>query len=81
MAKSDWAGCDHRTSEVIVTNQPEKYDKSRSHRSCWVCARPECVLDAMAWVSRGTGEKPWWRVGTTGPWNDSTPTFDAAVPQ
>jgi hypothetical protein len=26
----------------------------------------------MGWVVRGTGEKPWWRVGVDGDWNDHT---------
>jgi hypothetical protein len=41
-----------------------------------VCSKPECVLDAMAWVQRGTGEKPWWRVGTTGEWSDALYTAE-----
>jgi hypothetical protein len=70
MKRDDWTACDHHASAVIVTNQPGAYVSTRSHRSTWVCDRPECVLDAMAWVRRGTGEKPWWREGTTGTWSD-----------
>lgn len=70
MTKPDNPRCERNSLDVIVTNQPEAFDKTRSHRSTWVCSKPECVLDAMAWVTRGTGEKAWWRVGTTGDWSD-----------
>lgn len=69
-AKRDDPRCNHKRSEVIVTNQPDKFDSTRSHRSVWVCADPACVIDAMAWVTRGTREKPWWRVGIDGEWKD-----------
>lgn len=50
--------CDHMPGFVhMVTNQPQEvYDKSRGLRSVWVCGERACVLDAMAWVERGTGE-------------------------
>lgn len=71
MARNDDPRCDHGDRmQVIVTNQPHEYDKSRSHASTWVCARPECVWDAMGWVMRFTGEKPWWRIGVDGEWTD-----------
>ncbi len=76
MKRDDWAACDHNNSEVMVTNQPDAYDSTRSHRSVWVCGRPECVLDAMAWVRRGTGEKPWWRVGVAGDWHSGMYEFE-----
>lgn len=71
MSKRDDPRCNHRRSEVIVTNQPRAYDKSRSHASVWVCADAGCVLDAMGWVARFTKEKPWWRVGVDGEWSDA----------
>ncbi|BDZ52399.1 hypothetical protein GCM10025867_46400 (plasmid) [Frondihabitans sucicola] len=49
--------CKHRDSQRRVTNQPGDYNPNRPHRSTWVCARRACVLDAMAWVERGTAEK------------------------
>lgn len=62
--------CKHKSLDVIVTNQPEHYDNTCSHRSTWVCARQECVWEAAAWVMRGTGETPWWRIGVDGSWSD-----------
>lgn len=72
--KYDDPACERNSLDVIVTNQPEEYDNARAHRSTWVCSDPACVMDAMAWVTRGTGEKAWWRVGTTGDWRDDVPT-------
>jgi hypothetical protein len=59
--------CNHGTLDVIVTNQPE-HDPIGALRSVWVCAALPCVLDAMAWVARGTGTAASWRIGTTGEW-------------
>lgn len=74
MTNRDDTSCNHGHGyaglDVIVTNQPDEYDSSRPHRSVWVCKSRECVLDAMAWVLRGTGEKPWWREGTAGAFHD-----------
>lgn len=47
--------CNHgRTG--IVTNQPDGYDRNRSHASTQVCGRPKCRAIALAWVRRQTGE-------------------------
>ena len=73
MSKRDEAKCDHRRSEVLVTNQPHGYDNTRSHASVWVCADPGCVLDAMGWVTRFTKETAWWRVGVDGEWRQTVP--------
>lgn len=73
MTKRDDVRCEHNRLEVIVTNQPMAYDGSRPHRSTWVCSSIACVVDAMAWVRRGTDEKPWWRVGVDGEWKDVMP--------
>ena len=70
MSMRDEPRCNHHRSEVIVTNQPHEYDKTRAHASVWVCAKAGCVLDAMGWVARFTEERPWWRVGVDGEWND-----------
>ena len=72
MSKQDEAKCNHPDRmQVIVTNQPDAYDKTRSHASTWVCADPACVVDAMGWVMRFTGEKAWWRIGVDGVWRES----------
>lgn len=72
MAKNDDPKCNHPDRmQVIVTNQPDAYDKTRPHASTWVCADPPCVVDAMAWVMRFTGEKAWWRIGVDGEWHES----------
>lgn len=48
--REDGAKCDHQRSEVMVTNQPERFGSTRPHASVWVCAEPGCVVDAMGWV-------------------------------
>lgn len=70
MTKDTEPRCNHSRSEVIVTNQPQAYDRSRPHMSTWVCGRAACVMDAMACVIRFTDEKPWWRIGVDGEWSD-----------
>jgi|GEM_PF-4894383 hypothetical protein len=72
--KEDDPRCERPSLDVIVTNQPGDYDRTRSHRSAWVCSDVACVIDAMAWVTRGTGEPAWWRVGTEGEWSSQMPT-------
>ena len=56
--KRDEPRCNHTPGFIhMVTNQPQEvFDKSRGIRSVWVCGQRACVLDAMAWVERGTGE-------------------------
>lgn len=41
-----------------VTNLAEGVELTidMGHRSAWVCEKRACILDAMAWVERGTGE-------------------------
>lgn len=76
MNRRDEPNCDHVQAVVLVTNQPEHYDSFRSHRAVWVCGRRSCVLDALAWVERGTGERAHWRVGPTtngNAWRFDTP--------
>lgn len=73
MAKRDGPRCNHKCSEVIVTNQPGKYDNTRAYASVWVCSDPGCVIDAMAWVGRFTKEKAWRRTGVDGEWDDTKP--------
>lgn len=74
--RPDEPRCERASLDVIVTNQPEKYDSTRSHRAAWVCSDVACVIDAMAWVTRGTNEPAWWRVGVEGPWLDELPTAE-----
>lgn len=56
--------CDHGNEgdSVVVTNwsQADAFDSSRSHASARVCGQRACVLDAMAWVERSTGEHAVW---------------------
>ena len=54
----DDPACDHLEMQRRVTNLPDGEDfRSRpAHRSVWVCDSRPCVLDAMAWVERGTGD-------------------------
>ncbi|MFF2053788.1 hypothetical protein ACFVU2_19445 [Leifsonia sp. NPDC058194] len=56
--------CDHDRSsgDVIVTNasQANGYDKTRPIASTRVCPTRTCILDALAWVERTTGEHGVW---------------------
>lgn len=74
--KEDDPRCERSSLDVIVTNQPGDYDRTRSHRSAWVCSDVACVIDAMAWVTRGTNETGWWRVGVKGEWHNELPTAE-----
>lgn len=58
----DSTRCDHEGRSVRVTNASQKgdYDRSLPHASTWVCTERACVLDAMAWVERATGEHAVW---------------------
>ncbi|MDF2046212.1 hypothetical protein P2P98_08580 [Microbacterium sp. Kw_RZR3] len=74
--KEDNPRCERPSLDVIVTNQPGEYDRSRSHASAWVCSDVACVIDAMAWVTRYTKEPAWWRVGINGEWHNELPTAE-----
>lgn len=54
--------CDHdETSHRIVNeSQTGDYDKDKPMRMARVCHRRACILDALAWVERGTGEPAAW---------------------
>lgn len=54
---SDDPRCKHRESSRRVTSLPDevKWEPGMPMRSVWVCEDRACVLDAMAWVERGTG--------------------------
>ena len=74
-AKRDDARCDHGRMDVRVSNIPdtEGWKPGRALRSVWVCDARACVLDAMAWVERGTGERAIAYAGVAGSpeWSDS----------
>ncbi|AYN57679.1 hypothetical protein PBI_KEPLER_31 [Arthrobacter phage Kepler] len=40
----------------IVTNQPDGYDRNRSHAAIAVCGDPSCRARALGWVYRASGE-------------------------
>lgn len=77
----DSTKCDHDRSEVMVTNQPGGYDRTRSHASSWVCADPLCVVDAIGWVMRFTKEPAWWKRGVDGEWQNTIPSFETGEDQ
>lgn len=61
----DFPRCDHReetTERVRVTNasQALAFDTSRQIASTLVCGERACILDALAWVERATGEHGVW---------------------
>lgn len=39
-----------------VTNQPDSYDKNRSHALTTVCDHEACIQDAIEWVQAFTRE-------------------------
>jgi hypothetical protein len=43
--------CDHAFTEP--DHEDEMHRVTNEYRSCWVCHRRPCILDAMAWVERG----------------------------
>lgn len=72
----DFPKCDHDQLEVMVTNQPDKFDSSRPHRSAWVCNNTVCIADAIAWVMLGTGEKAYYKLGVEGEWVELLPEVE-----
>ncbi|MFJ2662535.1 hypothetical protein [Arthrobacter koreensis] len=54
--------CDHeeRTHRVTNESQTGGYQKDKPLGSARICHRRSCILDAMAWVERGTGEAAAW---------------------
>lgn len=61
----DETRCDHKKHSHIVTNESQINSNTpvadAPHMSVRVCHRRACILDAMAWVERGTGESAGWR--------------------
>ena len=55
--------CTHSRDVVIVTNQPDRFDRRRVLASIWVCGSRACVLDALDHVAQSTGELAYWRIG------------------
>ena len=60
--KEDWPRCDHKEFVHRVVNFPDSITSDQitadglPYKSSWVCERRACVLDAMAWVERITGD-------------------------
>ena len=54
--------CDHgeRTHRVANESQTGEYQKDKPYAAARVCHRRSCVLDALAWVERLTGEAAAW---------------------
>jgi hypothetical protein len=48
---------------VVNTSQAGTYDPAHSHAAASVCGARACILDAMAWVERATGERAVWIEG------------------
>lgn len=51
--------CEREELVYRVTSMPdgEKWSEGKGIRSAWVCGDRACVLDAMAWVTRGGFDK------------------------
>lgn len=75
----DSTRCDHEDRRVRVTNASQKddYDRSLPHASAWVCPERTCVLDAMAWVERATGEHAVWQRRGEEVWRSVPPHWEA----
>jgi hypothetical protein len=54
--------CDHDelSHRIVNESQTGAYDKDKPIRMARVCHRRACILDAMAWVERGTSESAAW---------------------
>lgn len=49
--------CNHTEHETRVTSlsDDQEWKTGMGMRAVWVCRRRACILDAMAWVERGSG--------------------------
>lgn len=59
----DWVRCDHRgvpSVRVANASQAAEYNGDLPHAAATVCASRACILDALAWVERQTGEHGVW---------------------
>lgn len=54
--------CDHdeHSHQVVNESQTGPYDKDKPSAMTRVCHRRPCILDAMAWVERNSGEPAAW---------------------
>jgi hypothetical protein len=54
--------CPHDEYSHRVANESQigEYQKDKTTRMTRVCHRRPCLLDAMAWVERGSGERAAW---------------------
>lgn len=71
-AKCGETGFEHEEHIRRVTNagQIGEYKLAWPHASVWVCGRKTCLLDALAWVERTTGEKAVWTEDAGQSWNE-----------
>lgn len=65
---------------VVNASQAGDYDPDRSHASTWVCGARVCVLDALAWVERTTGEAAVWVTNASAAVHTLAPTSDLNEP-
>lgn len=74
----DDARCEHEERSHRVTNQSQtgEYRDDKPISSVRICSRRACILDAMAWVERGTGEPAAWQA-PGGEFNFDMPEFTA----
>lgn len=54
--------CDHDETSHRIINESQigAYDKDKPSAMTRVCHRRACILDAMAWVERNSGESAAW---------------------
>ncbi len=49
-----------RSVRVTNESQVHQFTPGATHASVWVCRQRSCILDAMSWVERSTGERAVW---------------------
>lgn len=54
--------CDHDTASHRISNESQihEYVKDKPLRMLRTCHRRACIIDGMAWVEHGTGERAAW---------------------
>jgi hypothetical protein len=61
---------------VVNPSQAGGFDPDRSMASTWVCGARTCILDAMTWVERATGERAVWLDAVTADLHTLAPMSD-----
>ncbi|MCI4659691.1 hypothetical protein [Cryobacterium zhongshanensis] len=61
---------------VVNASQSDAYDPDCAMASTWVCGARTCILDAMAWVERATGERAVWLDAVTADLHTLAPMSD-----